>query len=144
MARSTHSPTIGNGHSTTPMDAESPVGLLRRLADDVTDLLRKELALATSEVSQTVETTRSGLVSLAAGGGVLFAGLLFLLGAATAALAQIMDLWLASLIVGAVVTLIGLIMVASGRKKMKPDRLKLERTRDSLRSDAHLMSRRPS
>jgi hypothetical protein len=144
MARSTHTPTIGNGHSHTPMDSESPVGLLRRLADDVTNLLRKELALATSEVSQTVETTRSGLVSLAAGGGVLFAGLLFLLGAATAALAQVMDLWLAALIVGAVVTLIGWIMVASGKKKMKPDRMKLERTRDSLRDDAHLMSRRPS
>lgn len=109
--------------------------LVRHLIDDLALLFRKELALAGSEVSQSLNDTRKGVSSLLSGVVVLNSGCLFLLAAATLALGQIMELWLAALIVGGVVTIIGLIMVTAGKKKLEPSSLKPTRTMDSVQKD---------
>lgn len=146
MARSTmssapppQSDALRNGGA---LESESTTGLLRRLGEDLATLLRKELALASSEISQTVTDAQRGIASVAMGGAVLFAGLIFLLLAATAALAQVVETWLAALIVGGVVAVIGYAMLAAGKRKLKPSALKLERTQQSLREDTELLHRR--
>lgn len=115
--------------------AEPVPGLLRQLMADVATLFRKELALAASEINQSVTEARHGASSMVSGGAVLFAGVLFLLGAAAAALALVMAAWAALLIVGGVVAIIGLIMVKGGQKKLAARSFAPDRTVESLRKD---------
>lgn len=112
--------------------------LLRQLVDDVATLVRKELALATSEISKSVDDAKTGAVSMVTGGAVLYLGIVYLLAAATLALALFMPGWAAALIVGGVVTLVGAVMVMGGKKKMQPD---LRRTGESLRKDRDMIER---
>jgi hypothetical protein len=91
--------------------------------------------LAGSEVSHSLNDTKKGVSSLISGVVVLNSGYLFLLAAATLGLGQIMELWLAALIVGGVVTVIGLIMVTVGKKKLEPSALKPTRTMESFQKD---------
>jgi len=149
MARSTPNPP-----SSSPPDGgfgasearngngSSAVSLLRRLVDDLSTLVRKELALATAEISQSLHSVQKGVASVAVGGAVCFAGFLFLLVAATAALAQTMDTWLAALIVGAIVAIVGYAMLAAGKKKLEQSDLKLKRTQESLHQDRELIKGR--
>lgn len=115
--------------------------LLRQLVDDAATLIRKELALATSEISQSIHETRTGATSLATGGAVLYAGLLFLLAAATLGLAEVMAGWLAALIVGGVVTIIGLIMLQAGRSRLSSGNFVPTRTAASIRRDREIFER---
>jgi Flp pilus assembly protein protease CpaA len=66
---------------------------------------------------------------------VLNSGYLFLLAAATLGLGQVMELWMAALLVGGVVTIIGLMMVSAGKKQLAPSSLKPERTINSVQKD---------
>jgi hypothetical protein len=52
------------------------------------------------------------------------------------------ELPIAALIVGAVVTIIGAILLNSGKKRMQADSLKPERTIDSVKKDADLARRK--
>jgi hypothetical protein len=116
--------------------------LLRSLAGDAATLTRKEMTLARGEVSQAISSLKTGIIASATGGGVLFAGLLFLLLAATLGLATVMAGWLAALIVGGVVFLFGLILVGTGKKKMEADNFRPDRTIDSMRKDQEMLHRR--
>lgn len=109
--------------------------LMKQLANDVTSLFTKEIALAKVEMSHSVNEAKTGMVSLVTGGSVLFAGFLFLLAAATIGLANIMQPWLAALIVGGVVTLIGLIMVSAGKKTLQASSFTPRQTLNSLNKD---------
>jgi hypothetical protein len=125
-------------------DAESPAGLLRRLVDELTTLVRQELALATSEITRSISSARTGITAIASGGAVLFAGFLVLLAAAVLGLAEVMEAWLAALIVGLIVAAVGYGMLQAGRKKLDPAQLKPVRTQESLRRDKEIFDRRPS
>lgn len=120
---------------TQPGDKARFYELVRHLIDDLALLFRKELALAGSEVSHSFSDTKKALSGLVSGVVVLNSGYLFLLAAATLWLGQMMELWMAALIVGGVVTFIGLILVAAGKKKLEPSSLKPTRTMDSVRKD---------
>jgi uncharacterized membrane protein (DUF2068 family) len=119
----------------------SAADLLRQLLGDVTVLLRKELALAASEVSHSIDEAKHGAQSMITGGAVLYAGVLFLLAAVTLWLATIMASWLAALVVGAVVTLIGIVMVGPGKKRMSAGTLAPERAMASLHKDKQAVER---
>lgn len=122
----------------------SAADLLRQLLGDVTVLLRKELALAGSEISQSVDQAKRGAMSVATGGAVLYAGVLYLLAAVTFWLATKMPAWTAALIVGAIVTVIGAIMLQAGKKHVAASSLTPERTVDSLRKDKDAVRRQMS
>jgi predicted phage tail protein len=123
-------------------DQESITDLLRRLMDELATLFRQELALASSEMSSAMSKLSRGLISVATGGAVLYAGFLTLLAAAVLALALVVEPWLAALIVGGVVTLIGVVMVLKGKKALEPSDLKPRRTVESLRQDKDVLMRR--
>jgi UPF0716 family protein affecting phage T7 exclusion len=118
--------------------------LLRQLVSDVSVLFRKELALVASEVTQSVDEAKHGAQSMITGGAVLYAGVLFLLGAVALFIANFLALWLSTLIVGAVVTVIGAIMVSAGKKRMSAQTLTPERTISSLRKDKDAVQRQVS
>ncbi|HEX6260945.1 MAG TPA: phage holin family protein [Woeseiaceae bacterium] len=141
--RAGHSPVIGDGdNGATRYEDESVPGLVRKLASDLSTLFSQELALAKAEMTAAVKDVRGGVSSMAIGGGVLYAGLLFLLGGVMLLLGYWVELPIAALIVGAVVTIIGAILLNSGKKRMEADSLKPERTIDSVKKDADLARRK--
>lgn len=123
-------------------DRRSIPSLLKRLTDDVTTLFRKEIALAQAETSDALDRAKAGTGAIAAGGAVLFAGLIYILGAVVAGLAEVMEIWLASLIVGAVVAIIGYVMLQRGKRRIEPAALKPDRTTAALRKDKDMIQRR--
>lgn len=128
---------IHSGAATNPN--HSLAGLVRQLANDITSLFTKELALAKVEVSHSIHDAKAGAVSLITGGSILYAGFLFLLLAGVLALGQLVELWMAALVVGGAVTLIGMIMVASGKKKMQASSFKPEHTLAAMEKDKSAM-----
>jgi hypothetical protein len=120
-------------------DYESTPSLLRRLVDDIGMLFAQEVELLKAETSRSIGGMKAATMSIAMGGAVLFLGLLFLLLAAVYGLSNVVDPWLAALIVGGVVTVIGAIMLAAGRSKLEPASMAPRRTVASLRKDTQMI-----
>ncbi|WP_422102633.1 phage holin family protein [Vreelandella sp.] len=121
----------------------SSVGsLLSTLLNEVTALVRGEAALAKAEMSEKTHQAMMGLGSIATAGAVLFGGFLTLLATAVMLLNEVLPPetrpWLATLLVGAVVTLMGVVMLKAGLKKMRAQGLMPNRTMNSLRDDQTL------
>jgi hypothetical protein len=125
--------------SRSPRDYESTPSLLRRLVDDVSTLFAQELRLLKAETTESIGDLKAATVSIAMGGAVTFMGVFFLLLAAVYGLSNVVDLWLAALIVGGVVSLIGVIMLAAGRKKLAPAAVAPRRTAESIRKDTQMI-----
>jgi xanthine/uracil permease len=107
--------------------------LFSDLIHNMSSLIRHEIMLAKTEMNSKITQIQAGGVSLAVGGVMLFAGFLVLLFAAVIGLAYIMPVWLSALIIGLVVALIGVGLVMKGRKDIKAQNLKPERTIESMR-----------
>lgn len=123
-------------------ESQSAFGLLRRLTDELTTLLRQELALATAEIFRSMRVLLAGAASVAVGGAVLFSGLLAMLAAAVLGLATVLQPWLAALVIGAAIACIGVILVLAGVRSLDPSTLKPARTAESLRRDKDVITRR--
>lgn len=126
-------------------EARSLIGLFSDLWRETTRLIHAEAELAKAEMSQKVSEFQTGLVAMAIGGAVLFAGFIVLLLAAAAGLYFVLRsdtehaIWLAPLIVGVTVVVAGAIGVAKGRSDLKAAKLAPERTMRSLQRDAELV-----
>lgn len=118
-----------------PEEGAKVYGLVRHLFDDVALLLRKELALAASEINTSVKETKKGAAGMLSGAVVLNSGYLFLLAAVAIGLTNIMAAWMAALLVGIATTIVGFVMVQSGKKKLEPSSFKPERTMQEFRKD---------
>ncbi|UIP34416.1 phage holin family protein [Stutzerimonas kunmingensis] len=114
-------------------------GLLRQLTREVPSLFTKELALAKAELNESLRATKAGAASVATGGAVLLAGFIILLMSAVYFLSTMMEPWLAALIVGVVVVVIGMIMVSVGKKKFEASSFKPDRTIHSLQKDKEVV-----
>jgi hypothetical protein len=109
--------------------------LLPELWENSEKLVRQEFELALSELDQRVDKAKTALLGAAVGGAVLYAGVLAWVAAAILLLAEIMVLWLAALIVGAVAVGGGVVLLQKAKKDVKPENLKLERTAQNIRRD---------
>ena len=122
----------------------SLLGLLRQLTREVQVLFTKELALAKVELNASLQATKAGIAAVAGGAVVLLAGFLMLLLSAVFGLSTVMPPWLAALIVGVVVILLGLVMLKIGQRQFTPSQLTPERTLDSLQKDKEAVQRQMS
>ncbi len=136
------SPVTHSNRTESGRGAESTADLLRRLLDDAATLIHKELALVKTEVSEALSEAKVAAISMATGGAVLFAGILVLLAAAVLGLAHVVADWMAALIVGGIVAIIGFVMIQGGKKKLEPSAFKPDRTQNALRRDKEMMQRR--
>jgi hypothetical protein len=125
----------GAGASTDANNA-SLGRLFRDLADDLSDLTRKEIELARTETMEKISHASKALISMAAGGFIAYAGLLFLLAAAVMVIATWVPYWLSAVIVGALAVIIGLIMLQSGRSALKNTNITPEKTVDTMKENA--------
>ena len=124
-------------------DGRTLAGLFSDLWRETTTLVHEEAELAKADMSEKVNQVVTGAGSIAAGGGVLFAGFLVLLLAAVNGLAMVLPMdyapWLAPLIVGVVVMIIGYAVLAAGRRELKARNLRPTRSMESLRQDGRLV-----
>ncbi|MCU1758535.1 phage holin family protein [Pseudomonas sp. 14P_8.1_Bac3] len=127
-----------------PEHDASVVGLLRQLSREVPELFSKELALAKAELQASLTTLKAGIAGVAGGAIVLLAGFIILLMSAVYGLSMVMAPWLAALIVGVVVMIVGFAMLQSGKKQFEPSHFKPERTLDALNKDQEALRRKVS
>ncbi len=121
--------------------------LFTNLTREVSNLIRHEVALARAEVSEKVSQVGIGIGSLAAGGMLILIGLFFLAEALVFGVAAILQLWtsevvaawLAPLLVGVVIVIVGWLLLAKGRSNLKARNLALRRTANSLSRDEELV-----
>lgn len=125
----------GAGASTDNNNA-SLGSLFRDLADDLSDLTRREIELARTETMEKVSHASKAVVSMATGGFIAYAGLLFLLAAAVMVIATWVPYWLSAVIVGGVAVIIGLTMLQSGRSALKNTNMTPEKTVDTMKENA--------
>jgi len=82
-------------------------------------LLRQELELGLAELSLRADKLKQGLLSAAIAGAFLFAGVLTLLATVVLGLSKVMEPWLAALIVGSVVSGVGVTLLLRGEHKVE-------------------------
>jgi hypothetical protein len=107
--------------------------LLGNVSQDLSTLLRQELALAKAELK--VEASKAGK-SAGMLGAAGFAGYMVLLFASIAvwwALANVMDEGLSALVVAAIWAVAGGVLYSAGRRKLREMNPKPERTVDTLK-----------
>ena len=125
-----------------PSQERSLLSLFSDLWRETTALVHEEAELAKAELSEKVSQVTTGAGEIAAGGAILFAGFIVLLFAAVGALELMLptehSIWIAPLIVGLVVMIIGYIALSRGKKQMQAESLAPRRTLESLKRDARL------
>lgn len=125
------------GGPTGQGDARSLGALFSDLTENMTLLLRQEVALARSELSEKVSQASRSAVSLVVGGLLIHMSILILLGAVVFMLVQLagLPIWAAALIVGAVVLIAGLIPLLAGLRGLQALELAPKRTLQTLKDD---------
>jgi drug/metabolite transporter (DMT)-like permease len=116
----------------TNMSRESIGELLGQLASNSAALVRDELTLARQEMSEKVNSYRSGAVTVVVGVVLSGIAILTLTAAAVIGLAHVMDAGYAALIVGGVLALVGGSIAMTGIKRLKATSLKPEQTIKTL------------
>ena len=111
--------------------------LFGQLSQDMTLLVRQEVQLARAEMSDKITRLTTNLISVAAGGFVAYLGGLALMGALILAIRDLANISLAwsALIVGAILAIIGYVMLQRGLKELKKAELAPRRTVDNIRED---------
>ena len=101
-------------------DERSLGDLLAELSRETGQLVRKEVELATTEMTAKAKKAGAGASMAAAGGALVHAGLLVLLAAIVIGLAQIgVAPWLSALIVALLTMGVGYLLVNRGREQLR-------------------------
>ena len=133
-------------------DDRSIGDLIKELRDETTALIRQELALAKTEMSEKAAKAGRNAAYATAGAVMIYLGALFGLIAASVGLALLLGAWdmgwhawwLAPLIVGVVVGLIGCAVTAKGVRTLKRQTLVPEKTVQSLQEDKQWLQEKVS
>ena len=130
---------------------QSIADIARRLRDESTLLFRQEVTLAKVELQEKAARVGRNVGQLGAGAFVAYTGLILLLFAAAAGLEVVLVVlglagatahWLAPLIIGALVALIGYGMVQKAMTTLKHESLAPEKTIESLKEDKEWLQRK--
>jgi len=111
----------------------STTDLIRRLVNNISGLVDREIVLAKEEAKQDMRSSLTSAVLMISGAVLLFIGVISLVVAGILALALVLPGWLAAVIVGVFFLVVGAFIALIGKSKLatKP----LEKTRESLRED---------
>jgi hypothetical protein len=111
--------------------------LFGQLTQDMTLLVRQEIQLARTEMSDKLSRFTTNLVSVLSGGFVAYLGGLALVAALILAVRDLANISLAlsALIVGAVLAIVGYVMLQKGVKELKRVDLAPRRTVETLKDD---------
>jgi hypothetical protein len=121
----------------------SLASLFSELTREISDLVRQEIALARAEISEKLGQAGMGIALLAAGGVLTVVGLFFLVQALVFGVAALLSYfmagetaaWVAPLLVGLLVVVIGWLLISRGRSNLAARNLMPRRTAESLHRD---------
>jgi hypothetical protein len=131
-----------HGMNATDSDGrESIPALIRGLASDLTTLFSKEISLAKAEMREAAGEVKTAVASMATGAVLAMAGVVVLLFSAVFGLDNVVDLWLAALIVGIAALVVGFILIKSAKGKIEPAAFTPERTIESVHKDKKTVER---
>jgi len=123
-------------------DNRSMGDLFAELSRETSMLVRKEMELATTEMTAKLKHagTQGGMI--AAGGALVHAGLLVMLAAIVIGLAQLgVTPWLSALIVAAVVMAVGYVMANGALSRLRKTTLAPTQTMESIKETASWTTR---
>jgi hypothetical protein len=116
-------------------DERSLGELFAELAQETSTLVRQEVTLAKTEMSQKASRAGRHVGVMAAGGAVAYAGLLAILAALIVLLNNVMPLWLSALLVGIVVAVVGYLLVRRALDALKREDFAPRETMETLKED---------
>ncbi len=117
-------------------DERSIGDLFSELAGETSTLIRQEVSLAQTELTEKAASVGKNVGFLVVGGAIGYAALLAVLAAVIIGLATWIPAWVSALIVGAVVGIIGFVMISSALAALKKAELAPRETVKSLKEDA--------
>lgn len=141
-----HTTTTAHLHGEPAFRERRIPDLIKELRDETSDLVREEMALARTEIGEKVSRATRNVTYLGVGALIAVVGLVFLLAAAVAAtevalVAAGVDpataSWLAPLIFGVVVILVGYGLAQKAISTLRHERMYPEKTAASMRANAH-------
>jgi len=107
------------------------------LTRDMGVLVRQEVELAKTEMTQKASQAGKNVGSMAVGGAVAYAGFLAILAAVIIGLGSLgIPWWLSALVVGLVVAGVGYFLVQKGLSSFKNESLAPRQTMETLKEDA--------
>ena len=109
--------------------------LFSELAQETSTLVRQEVNLAKTEMTQKASSVGKDVGFLAAGGAVAYAGLLAILAGLIVLLGQVIPMWLSALLVGLAVAAVGYFLVKKGLDALKREDLAPRQTMETLKED---------
>lgn len=109
--------------------------LFQELSQETSTLIRQEMDLAKTEMTQKAQQAGKDAGFLAAGGAVAYAGFIIFLGGLAILLGQALPLWLATLLVGIVVIAVGGALIMKGKSDLQSMSVAPEQTVESLKED---------
>lgn len=111
--------------------------LFAELAREMSTLVRQEVALAKTEMTQKATRVGMNVAFLVIGGAIAYAGLLAIIAAIIIALGNAMNnMWAAALLVGLVITGIAAALIMKGLNALKSEDLTPRQTIETLKEDA--------
>lgn len=134
----------GTMHTRPVHDEHHSVGeLVGQATEQLSRLVRQEVALAKMELAEKGERVGRGGGMLGAAGAIAYVGLIALAGTGVAALSLVLPVWAAALIVTAVLFVIAGVLAMTGRAQLRraaPP--KPEETLGSVRTDVDVIRER--
>lgn len=107
--------------------------LFSELTTETRTLVRQELELAKTEMSQKAATVGKDVGLMTAGGVILYTGLLVLVAAAVIGLGYLIGYALSALIIGVLISGAGAAMALSARKDLQKTSLAPEETKKTMK-----------
>lgn len=117
------------------MEDRSLGELLNELNNQTRTLISQEVRLAKAEVAQKGKQAGKAVGFMAVGGFVVYAGLLAIIAGIILVLGNVVPIWVAALVVGVIVALIGYLILQKGRNDLNPEKLKPEQTATMMREN---------
>jgi Putative Actinobacterial Holin-X, holin superfamily III len=115
--------------------------LFSELAGETGTLIRHEVALAQTELTQKAIKVGYNIGFLVIGSVIGFAGLLAVLTAIIVILANFIPLWLSALLVGIGLAILAAVMISSGLKMLKETNFVPQQTVETIKEDAQWLKK---
>ena len=124
------------------LDNRSLGDLLAELSRETGQLVRKEIELASTEMTSKAKKAGAHISVAAAGGALIHAGVLVLLAMLVIALSELgLEPWLAALIVGVLTIGIGYLLLNRGMAGLRGTSMMPQQTIETLKEDARWTTR---
>jgi len=117
-------------------DKRSLGELFTELTHETRTLINQEIELAKTEISDKISRMTKDVVAIAIGAFVGYTGVLVLVAAIVLALGMAIPLWVSALVVGIVISGVGVFMLMKGIKDLKASRMTPERTAETIKETA--------